>query len=107
LADSTFGLGAVLCLVAVLLFAWATRATTRNFPSLTAIGQTTITLIGGLVFMQLVYVIFLLTDLPGAQTGATDTRHVLLMLIFALVSLAVPQLLWIRGAGSTTTRGAL
>ena len=44
LADGNFGWGAVLCVLAVVLFAWATRSTTRDFPNLTALGQTSITL---------------------------------------------------------------
>ncbi|MEM7293636.1 MAG: DMT family transporter, partial [Pseudomonadota bacterium] len=46
LADGEIGIGVLLCLAAVVLFAWGTRATTREFPTLSTLGQTTITLNG-------------------------------------------------------------
>ena len=99
LADTTFGLGALLCLTAVILFAWATRSTTRNFTNLSPIGQTTITLVGGMVFMALAYAISLTMDYHEAAWGEVDSRHIALMLVFSFASLAVAQLLWIWGAG--------
>ena len=99
LSQGSFGTGAFLCVFAVSLFAWTTRATTRNFPTLSSIGQTTITLIGALVFMPVAYVLALLTGYDEIQVGIFDARHLMLLLIFSLLSLGVAQLLWIWGAG--------
>ncbi len=99
LADSTFGVGALLCLVAVFLFAWATRATTRNFSSLSPIGQTTITLVGGMIFMMLAYVVSFVTGYQEAAIGKLDFQHLILLMIFSFASLALAQLLWIWSAG--------
>ncbi len=99
LSEGTFGFGALLCLVAVILFAWATRATTRNLPSLTPLGQTTITLAGGLFFMMVVNALAILTGLGESQIGETDSWHMVLMFIYAVPSLAIAQFLWIWGVG--------
>ena len=48
LLDGIFGLGALFCLLAICLFAWATRKTTRDFQTLSSLGQTTVTLVGSL-----------------------------------------------------------
>ena len=100
LADGSFGLGALLCLLAVILFAWATRATTRDFPGLTTVGQTTITLAGAMVFVLIVYLGLLMTGYQGTEIGIIDSRHVVLLLVYALVSMTFAQLLWIWGAGN-------
>jgi drug/metabolite transporter (DMT)-like permease len=99
LADSTFGFGAVLCVIAVILFAWATRATTRNFSTLSPLGQTTVTLVGGMIFMCLAYIVSIGTGYQEAALGELEFRHVVLLLIFSFASLALAQLLWIWAAG--------
>ena len=99
LSQGSFGTGAILCMIAVSLFAWTTRATTQNFPTLSSIGQTTITLVGALVFIPVAYIIALLTGYSEIQIGIIDTRHLVLLLIFSLISLGFAQLLWIWGAG--------
>jgi len=98
LAEGSFGMGTLLCLSAVVLFAWATRATTRNFSGLSPIGQTTITLAGGMAFMLVVYGVSSVAGFEGTEIGATDTRHVIMMLVISLISLALAQLLWILAA---------
>jgi len=99
LAEGSFGMGALLCLLAVVLFAWATRATTHNFHNLSPIGQTTITLAGGMVFMLVVFGVSLLAGFQAAEIGATDTSHIFMLLFISLISLALAQLLWILAAG--------
>lgn len=99
LSDSTFGLGATLCLSAVILFAWATRATTSDFGDLSPVGQTTVTLVGGMMFMTLAYFSSLVLGSYEATLGDLNTKNFILLLIFSLVSLAVAQFFWIWGAG--------
>ncbi|MEJ2178451.1 MAG: DMT family transporter, partial [Gammaproteobacteria bacterium] len=99
LTDSTFGFGAFLCVIAVMLFAWATRATTRNFATLSPLGQTTVTLVGGLIFMSLAYIVSFGTWYQEAAVGELEVRHVILLLVFSFASLALAQLLWIWAAG--------
>jgi len=99
LTEGSFGLGALLCLLAVVLFAWATRATTRDFSGLSPIGQTTITLAGGMLFLVITYGVLFLAGFKATEIGMTDTRHIILILVLALVTQAFAQLLWIWAAG--------
>ena len=99
LENSSFGLGALICLTAVILFAWGTRATTRQFSDMSPIGQTTLTLAGATIFIVFVYLGALILGLPGTQIGKIDGNSLSMIFIFSLVSLAFAQLLWIRAAG--------
>ena len=97
-AKATFGIGALMCLAATILFAWATRATTRSFDSLSTIGQTAVTLSGGLVFVLLAQAFASQVYPAEIAIGRLDTQYLILLAIFALPSSAVAQLLWIWGA---------
>jgi len=99
LSEGSFGNGALMCMLAVFLFAWATRATTRNFPSLTGLGQTTLTIVGAFVFMLLAYAVAKMSGYAEIHIGSTDGLSIMLLLLFALVSMAIAQLFWIWGAG--------
>ena len=93
-----FGWGSLLCLISVVLFAWATRATTRDFPGLSVVGQTAITLTGGVFIVFTIYMVMLLLGLEGTEIGMTDSYHMLLLFFSAIFSMALAQFLWIRGA---------
>ena len=98
LDQGSFGWGSLLCLLSVILFAWATRSTTRDFPALSAVGQTTITLLGALFVVLLIYLGMLAIGLSGTQVGSLDRTNLGLLLFSALFSMALAQFLWIRGA---------
>jgi len=100
LDNSNFGLGALICLTAVFLFAWGTRATTRQFIDMSLIGQTTLTLSGAAVVTTGVYLVALGLGVEEAKIGKFDSNSLLMILIFSLVSLAFAQLLWIKAAGN-------
>ena len=99
LANGKFGLGALFCLLAIFLFAWATRKTTRDFKTLSSLGQTTITLIGSLVITLLAHGSFLLLSFGETEIGNMDHKHIMILLIFSLPALAISQLVWIWAAG--------
>ena len=96
--EGNFGWGSLLCLFSVVLFAWATRATTNGFRSLSFVGQTTITLCGSLFVVTVVYLLMLVVDIPGTTVGLYDSFHVVLLLFTSIASLALAQFMWIRGA---------
>jgi len=98
LDQASYGWGSLLCLGSVVLFAWGTRATTREFRSLSFVGQTTITLAGSLVIVCGIYLVLLLFDFPGTAIGLLDARHSALLVFTSVASLALAQFLWIRGA---------
>ena len=96
--EGSFGWGSLLCLFSVVLFAWATRATTNQFNNLSYIGRTTITLSGSLLLVGLIYLGMLLFSIPGTAIGRLDFSHTSMLLFSAIASLALAQHLWIRGA---------
>ena len=99
LSNGIFGLGAFFCLIAIFLFAWATRKTTRDFQTFSSLAQTTITLVGSLVTTIFVYGSFLVLDIGETEIGLMDSKHFILLLIFSLPAIAIAQLLWIWAAG--------
>ncbi len=92
--EGNFGWGSLLCLFAVFLFAWATRATNQNSRGLSFVGKTTITLSGSLVVVLVIFLLMLLLGVPGTTIGILDTQH----LFTSVASLALAQFMWIRGA---------
>jgi len=99
LSNGKFGLGALFCLLAIFLFAWATRKTTRDFQTISSLGQTTITLVGSLIITLLAHGSFLLLSFGETEIGNMDHKHIMILLIFSLPAIAIAQLLWIWAAG--------
>ena len=99
LTQGNFGFGVALCLGAILLFAWVTRATTRQFETLSRTGQTTVTLCGGMLVTLAWYGISIVAGFGETHIGTIDTGDWLPLLIFLLPSSGIAQLLWIHGAG--------
>ena len=99
LTQGNFGFGVALCLGAILLFAWVTRATTRQFETLSRTGQTTVTLCGGMLVTLVWYGISIVAGFGETHIGTIDTGDWLPLLIFLLPSSGIAQLLWIHGAG--------
>ena len=98
LGDATFGLGTVFCVIGIFLFAWVTRAATRDFQTISSIGQTTVTLIGCLIVVIIIYALCLISGLGETHVGSTSSKNLLLLLVMSVASIAIAQLLWIWGA---------
>ena len=92
-----FRLGALLVFIPAAIFAWGSRATVKNLPGMTSLGQTTITTFGMAVFTLVLYVIcnFLL-QIIGPYPEIT-IKHFGLVLIYAWLGFAISQIFWIRG----------
>ena len=99
LTQGHFGFGVALCFGAIFLFAWVTRATTRQFETLSRTGQTTVTLCGGMLVTLAWYGISIVAGFGETHIGTIDTGDWLPLLIFLLPSSGIAQLLWIHGAG--------
>lgn len=97
--EGHFGWGSLLCILSVVLFAWATRATTRGFPQLSFVGQTAITLGGALVVISVILAGMLALGMAETEVGSTVPPYLGLLLFSAVGSAALAQFLWIRGAG--------
>ena len=98
IASANPGIGALLCIVAVILFAWATRATSNDLGDLSAIGRTTVTLFGGMMFMIVSQVVMGLLNHPLSWVGSLGDNNFWWFLIFAVLSLTIAQTLWIIAA---------
>ncbi len=96
LGDGNFGWGSLLCLFSVILFAWATRATTNDFRSLSLVGRTAITLVGGVVTVFVIFLLMLVLGVKGTEIGLLDSNHIAMLLFTAIGSIALAQFLWIR-----------
>ena len=90
-------LGTLLVFIPAAIFAWGSRATVKNLPGMTSLGQTTITTFGMAVFTLVLYVIcnFLL-QIIGPYPEIT-IKHFGLVLIYAWLGFAISQIFWIRG----------
>ena len=99
LNDVTFGIGALFCVIAIVLFAWVTHATTNDLKLLSPIGQTAITLIGCLTVVLLAYIVSVIIGVKEYHIGLTGVTEITLLMVMAVASIALAQLLWIWGAG--------
>jgi len=96
---ASFGLrlGTLLVFIPAAIFAWGSRATVKNLPGMTSLGQTTITTFGMAIFTLVLYVIsHFLLQLIGPYPEIT-IRHFGLLLIYAWLGFAISQIFWIRG----------
>jgi len=90
-------LGALLVFLPAAIFAWGSRATVKNLPEMTSLGQSTITTFGMVVFALVLYVICnLFFQFIGPYPEIT-VRHFGLLLIYAWFGFAISQIFWIRG----------
>ena len=99
LNDVTFGIGALFCVIAIVLFAWVTHATTNDLKLLSPIGQTAITLIGCLTVVLVAYIVSVIIGVKEYHIGLTGVTEITLLIVMAVASIALAQLLWIWGAG--------
>ena len=97
--ESTVGTGMALCVVAIVLFAWATRATTRELETLTRPGQAAVTLSGGALILMLLCLVALPFFPSETKVGTIDAERFWPFIIFILPSSGIAQLMWIYGAG--------
>ena len=97
LDEGSFGWGSLLCLCSVIMFAWATRATTHDFRSMSLVGRSAITLVGGVIIVWGVFLVMLVFGLPGTEIGLLDNQHMAMLVFSAVASTALAQFLWIRG----------
>ncbi len=95
LSAAEIGPGAVCAVLSVLFFAWGSDRTVRDFPGLSAIGRTTITLCGALVATASICIGAAIIGLDGPITVSPRAGDIAPLLFYAVFSLAVSQALWI------------
>lgn len=99
LSEGTFGLGALLCILAAVMFTWGTRATTRNLPGQSALAQGTMTLVGAMLFIPIAWGLAWATSYDALQIGSFDPLNLFCLLVYALIAMSLSQVLWINAAG--------
>lgn len=92
----SFGIGAVMCLVSVVLYALGSRLTVTSFPTLTPLGRSSVTLGGAALTMAIVALGAQVAGLvPAPDLRLMGLRDWGALFVFAVGSLAISQVLWI------------
>jgi drug/metabolite transporter (DMT)-like permease len=94
-----FGLGAVLAVRSCFLFAWGSFASVRDFPELSPVGRSTITLAGGCVMTSLLLIASHLAGFDMAPARPMDGNQLGLLMIYAIASMALSQVMFIASVG--------
>jgi drug/metabolite transporter (DMT)-like permease len=97
LAQSQFGIGAALGIVSTFIFAWGSRKTVKGLPTVSNFGQTTLTMLGAMLFCVTTLGVFLVFGWAGAHWAPLSGNDWVLVLIYAWGAMAVSQALWILG----------
>ena len=89
------GLGALAVLGSCTAFTWGSRATVKQFPQLTPLGRTAITVTGAFIAMSVISLAW--TGIGGApvQWAALGLKEFGALVLFAVGSMALSQILWI------------
>ncbi|WP_425079927.1 DMT family transporter [Ruegeria denitrificans] len=99
LAPAQLGLGAACAVGSTVLFCWASMATARDFPELSQTGRTTITFVGGLAMASLLVFGSAQLGLEVMPATAFDVQQAGMLMIYALVSMGLSQVLFITSVG--------
>ena len=96
LKNDSIGLASFLGITGVGLFAWGSRATVKNLPGMSLLGQVAVTtsgMVGSAVFVYFVSSIFFdITESPSQITY----EHIGLILIYACLAIGISQILCIK-----------
>ena len=96
LKNDSIGLASFLGITGVGLFAWGSRATVKNLPGMSLLGQVAVTtsgMVGSAVFVYFISSIFFdITESPSQITY----EHIGLILIYACLAIGISQILWIK-----------
>jgi drug/metabolite transporter (DMT)-like permease len=89
------GLGALAVLASCICFTWGSRATVTAFPDMTTLGRTALTVCGACVASTVVAVGWGMAGGAPVDWAGMDARAWGGLVFFAIVSMAISQLLWI------------
>lgn len=99
IGQGSTGLGSFLAFLSVVCFAWGSRAAVRDFPELTTIGQTTITLAGAMVFALAALLVAMLFGFSEGIAVPISVEQFAALSLYAIGGMALSQILWIMGVG--------
>ncbi|SDX27804.1 EamA-like transporter family protein [Ruegeria halocynthiae] len=98
-APAQLGLGAAFAVVSTALFCWASMATARDFPELSQLGRSTITLAGGLSTAAVLVPVAGFLGLEVMPTRQVDAAQMGMLVFYALFSLGLSQFFFIASVG--------
>lgn len=93
------GLGAAAALASVACYTWGSRASVKNFPDLSPIGRSAITVAGAAICATIAALIHACLGAPSPDWAAIGWREFGGLLVFGMGSLAISQCLWIIAVG--------
>lgn len=95
-SNARFGIGLLLGLLATVLFTWGSRATVKGLPGVSQYTQVVVTTAGMAAVTTLAFVVMSMLSLPLAHTATLALHGWMLLLVYAWLSLAISQTLWIH-----------
>ena len=96
LQNDSIGLASFLGITGVGLFAWGSRATVKNLPGMTLLGQVAVTTSGMVGSAVLVYFISSVFFEITKPLSLITYEHIGLLVIYACLAIAISQILWIK-----------
>lgn len=99
-ASVNLGLGALLCFASVVTFTVGSRLTVTQFPDLTPLGRTTLTLTGAAILISAAALAHSLIGAAPPNWALLGWREFGALAIFSIGGLAISQVLWIMSVGS-------
>ncbi|WP_299922945.1 DMT family transporter [uncultured Pelagimonas sp.] len=93
------GLGALAATGSCFLFCWGSFLTVRDFPSLSPIGRSTLTLAGGCLSMGALTLGLHMWGVDVRPTSTVDLPEIQLILFYAFAGMALSQVMWVASVG--------
>ena len=90
------GFAALIGLIGVALFGWGSRATVKNLPGMSTLGQTSVTSFGMAGISVVLYFFCYILGLTET-TSVITINHLGLVLIYGWLGLGISQIFWIMG----------
>jgi len=97
--SADLGLGAACAVASCFLFAWGSFAAVRDFPDLTPVGRSTITLAGGCVMTSVLLLASHAVGLSVLPTAPVDSTQMSWLVLYAVAGMALSQVMFIASVG--------
>ena len=94
--NDSIGFAALIGLIGVALFGWGSRATVKNLPGMSTLGQTSVTSFGMAGISAALYFFCYILGLTET-TSVITIEHLGLVLIYGWLGLGISQIFWIMG----------
>lgn len=89
------GLGALICLAAVFVYVWGTRASNQNMSGDSALARASVTSLGAALICLIAFTIASALGMGTAQIGALGPSEMTSFLIWTILAFVISQTLWL------------